>query len=640
MSRPAKYLLASLVLALVTPAIRAAEQLGPWEWTGVRRLVVFGDIHGSYDELVTLLKGTGTVDGDLSWVGGDAHVVFCGDLVDRGPRERPVLDLVRRLESEAAAAGGMVHVVLGNHEVINMVGDLRYVEGDGYSDFAADEERADRDAGFQRLRTEASESGITGRQVREAFEQRHPPGYFARLRAFDRSGTYGAWLLTKPAVVKINGYVFLHGGLRGEVAAAGLDAINGSVTEAVERYLDSRAVISDGQILDYRETQALAEELATSRAARRKSPEKVRAAETLLAHYDDPPFSPGGPLWYRGNSVENERIERANITAVLDSLEAEGIVVAHTPTGSGRITSRFAGTVYRSDVGIAYGRRPLCMVMQGGQVAVFDPAMTENNGYSAPPMEPMGGERFSDIDEQLPDRQIERFLLKAPVVDTDHREFDQQGEMRHAQIWLLEDKHMKMRAVFQDVDEPPSGDPDVASRSWEHEIAAYKLDRMMGLGIVPVAVARTHEGRTGSLQVWIHSAIDVLEVEAYEEYGARDILEEMRDEIVQGRIFSALIGARLEDRHKAGRMILPKEKRVLGMDNTKAFSLTTDVRGIVFGAKDVLDVSECSIDDHFELKMHQLAKAPLRKTLGDLLSETQIDALLARRDALLELCGD
>jgi hypothetical protein len=354
----------------------------------------------------------------------------------------------------------------------------------------------------------------------------------------------------------------------------------------------------------------------------------------LLAHNDEAPFSAGGPLWYRGTSVENERLERAGVAAVLASLGAEGLVVAHTPTGSGRITSRFNGRVYRTDVGMAYGREPLCLVIDAAGVTVFDPAA---GAYAPPPPELPQGEGFSDIQEQLPDRQLERFLAGAPVVSTDHREVDRGGETREFAIWLLEDKNMELRAVFQAVDEPPPSDPTRAARRWVHEIAAYRLDRMLGLGFVPVAVEREHEGRVGSLQMWIHSAIDLVQAE---EYGLRDLIEELRPEIVQARIFSALIGARLEDRDKAGRMALPRERRVLCMDNTRAFSLSTDVEGIVFGAKEVLDVEECRLDPHFELGLRKLERGALVKALGDYLSGPQVDALLVRRDRLLELCGD
>jgi len=96
----------------------AAEHPSEWEWSGVRRVVAVGDVHGSHYRLVMLLRGAGLVDAKLAWSGGVDHLVLCGDLLDRGPQERPLMDLVRRLQSQAEAAGGHVHVLLGNHEAM------------------------------------------------------------------------------------------------------------------------------------------------------------------------------------------------------------------------------------------------------------------------------------------------------------------------------------------------------------------------------------------------------------------------------------------------------------------------------------------------------------------------------------------
>ena len=120
------------------------HQLGAasqWEWQGVDRVVVLGDVHGSYDKMMSLLFGTGVVDATGTWTGGDDHLVFVGDITDRGPDDRQVMDLLMQLQPEAQAAGGRVHVLLGNHEVMNMVGDLRYVDPKGFADFAKEEEK-------------------------------------------------------------------------------------------------------------------------------------------------------------------------------------------------------------------------------------------------------------------------------------------------------------------------------------------------------------------------------------------------------------------------------------------------------------------------------------------------------------------
>ena len=236
-------------LLLQPGALRAAEQVGPFEWSGVERLVVIGDVHGSYEKLLPLLRGTGLVDEQLAWVGGTSHVAFLGDLIDRGPLERPVLDLLRRLEDEATAAGGQIHVLLGNHEVLNLVGDLRFVEGQGFSDFIDEEDAGDRSAASARFRSMALDAGMASAKMQAAFYERHPPGFFGRLRAFAPEGEYGRWLLEKPTVVKINGFVFLHGGLTDEVAVLGLDGINQAVTQSVLEFLANREAVADGELL-------------------------------------------------------------------------------------------------------------------------------------------------------------------------------------------------------------------------------------------------------------------------------------------------------------------------------------------------------------------------------------------------------
>jgi hypothetical protein len=96
-------------------------------WQGVDRVIAFADVHGAYGDLVPLLQKAGIVDRDLHWAAGTAHVVSLGDLFDRGGESRKVIELMMRLQGEATTAGGQLHVVLGNHEAMNLLGDLRYV---------------------------------------------------------------------------------------------------------------------------------------------------------------------------------------------------------------------------------------------------------------------------------------------------------------------------------------------------------------------------------------------------------------------------------------------------------------------------------------------------------------------------------
>ncbi|HZL96764.1 MAG TPA: metallophosphoesterase, partial [Vicinamibacterales bacterium] len=223
-------------LALQFAAWPAGAQ-DPAVWKDVPRVVVIGDVHGAYAPLVELLQAIGMIGPDLAWSGGDAHLVSVGDLLDRGPDARKVLDLVMRLQREAVAVGGRVHMVLGNHELMNLLGDLRYVTAGDYAAYAAEETPAVRAAAFAALAATVAEGDSPPTQ--EAFDNAYPPGYFARQADFAASGRYGSWLLSLPAILVINDTAFVHGGLPAVVGEVALD-INGRVRADLNRYLTLR----------------------------------------------------------------------------------------------------------------------------------------------------------------------------------------------------------------------------------------------------------------------------------------------------------------------------------------------------------------------------------------------------------------
>ncbi len=77
---------------------------------------VIGDIHGQLEKLAVLLRDAGLIGRDWAWRGGDSTIWFLGDFVDRGPDGVAVIDLVMRLQREAARTGGRVGALFGNHD--------------------------------------------------------------------------------------------------------------------------------------------------------------------------------------------------------------------------------------------------------------------------------------------------------------------------------------------------------------------------------------------------------------------------------------------------------------------------------------------------------------------------------------------
>lgn len=159
---------------------------------GVDSLYVVGDVHGEFGNLRTLLRNGGLVDGDGDWAGGDRHLVVLGDVMDRGPDVTRTLWFLYGLEGQAEAAGGGVHVVLGNHEIMVMTGDLRYVS--------------------PKERMLADLHGVP----------------YSRL--FDvRRSVLGRWLSTRPAALAADGALMAHGGIGPEYGDWPVRAINDSL---------------------------------------------------------------------------------------------------------------------------------------------------------------------------------------------------------------------------------------------------------------------------------------------------------------------------------------------------------------------------------------------------------------------------
>jgi len=92
------------------------------------RMLFLSDIEGEFAELRELLIANNIIDNQYNWIFGKNKLVVCGDLFDRGNNVTEELWLLYKLEADAAAKGGTVHVILGNHDIMNMSGDWRYVQ--------------------------------------------------------------------------------------------------------------------------------------------------------------------------------------------------------------------------------------------------------------------------------------------------------------------------------------------------------------------------------------------------------------------------------------------------------------------------------------------------------------------------------
>jgi hypothetical protein len=279
------------------------QQPGKAVWTGIGRVIAVGDVHGDYDQLAAVLRSAGLIDQNANWSGGAAHLVQTGDILDRGGHSRQVMDLLMKLQQQASAAGGYVHVLLGNHETMNIYGDLRYVSPGDFASFVTPDSAKLRDQEFENFQKAA---GASANVSHDDWNRQHPLGYFEQRAAMSKEGVYGKWLRSLNAAVRINDTLFDHAGISAKYASMSIDEINRRVREELE----DPAKLQGGIVTDQE-----------------------------------------GPFWYRGLAKGNEKELMNVVDTTLANAEAKREVIGHSYADAA-ITPRFDGKVIMIDIGL------------------------------------------------------------------------------------------------------------------------------------------------------------------------------------------------------------------------------------------------------------------------------------------------
>lgn len=286
------------------------------------RIVAVGDVHGAFDAFVAILREAKLIDERRRWTGGRAILVQTGDVVDRGPDSKQAIDLLRSLERDAARAGGQVHALLGNHEVMRLIPDRRYIAAGEYAAFRAANSHDLQQRALEFLtaenakRANAAGTPFDARQFEAVFLKANPLGAVEMQVAFGPDGEYGRWVRERDLMVKINGIVFLHGGLTPTVAALGCTAIN-----------------------------------ARARAELKDQPPGPKTPDALTT-------GATGPLWYRGlidDRAAPGPVDASMVDAVLTAIDARAIVVGHTASRDFLIRVGANGRVIQIDTGMLGG---------------------------------------------------------------------------------------------------------------------------------------------------------------------------------------------------------------------------------------------------------------------------------------------
>lgn len=302
-------------------------------WTDVDRIVVVGDLHGAYDNFVKILKKTGIVDDQLQWIGGKTHLVQMGDILDRGDRAKDIFDLLIRLEESAKNAGGFVHVLIGNHEEMNLADTAfdkdEYITVKQFVSFVSDKYIKKNRKTFSRLESSKSggslpsELGFT-QYLSQVIEKGKNYKKHVGRRSYYRNlnGTYGRWILNHNVVVKINDIIFVHAGISETYSEMKL----GNINRIYRLELDA---VRTAVMYDRMPSIAVYE----------------------MKFYNNP----NGPLWCRDFTRNKPEDYMDDVERILNKLDANHMIIGHSPlfVFGAEEMKLYGGKIWAVDTGIS-----------------------------------------------------------------------------------------------------------------------------------------------------------------------------------------------------------------------------------------------------------------------------------------------
>jgi hypothetical protein len=618
------------------------------------RIVAIGDVHGDVDALVSILRKAEVIDDQNKWIGGITIIVQLGDVLDRGLKGREVMDLYMSLETQAVARGGRVEFVLGNHEVMNFYNDLRYVTN--YTPFTDEQSDIRRETAWQAFMDWQVKRGrILDKPVKaftpedkEKWMETHPRGYVERAEALASDGTYGAWLRSKPAFVRINDDIFHHASLSPEMASMAIEDMNETIAGEIALFDTSRRTLVEAEVIlpfsDFDEirtaVRAERKRLTSMTDLTEAQQKHLGAANALLGHTAWMSMRPDGPLWSRNFETWTEEEGIEQIAAIREAYGQVRFVVGHSPTQDRRIHARFNNSVFMIDSGMSalyYGGRPSALeIKEGGVMAIYKdgPEVLVAPEGPAPPPTPASSAAtrasqsiwWGPSGQPLPFQDHETMMDFMRTADVVSMKDIGEGVTKPQRV-LLEKDGIQMHTIFRNV-HIEKGKTELGGRTFLDfrddcifEYAAYELSQILGFYNVPPVVPRKIERDEGTLQVWIEHAM----TEKKRRQDRIAPVDRMRfnKEWQMIDLFDNLV---FNDDRNSGNVVFDNAWGVWMIDHTRAFRLFDDL-------KDVSRLTQC--ERTIWSKLQTVEDMAITDVLKPYLRPYEIESLLKRRQKLI-----
>jgi hypothetical protein len=225
--------------------------------------------------------------------------------------------------------------------------------------------------------------------------------------------------------------------------------------------------------------------------------------------------------------------------------------------------------------------------------------------------------------------EAEEFLRSAEIQQVKY--FDTKGVTKPRRV-VLSDGTRTLRAIFKDIDEYEpkktlaNGEVLIPFRdTFRHEIAAYEIDKLIGLNMVPPCVERRIRRDVGSLCMWVEGTMTEWERKMEKKVDPPD-MREWNDQMYTVRLFQQLIYD--EDYKNISNLLVDPDFKIYKVDSSRAFRTTSKLRkesSLPRFSRSVLE------------GLRGLTREEAEARLGEWLTKGQIKGLMARRDRILEL---
>jgi hypothetical protein len=404
-------------------------------------------------------------------------------------------------------------------------------------------------------------------------------------------------LLEQPVTAVINDTAFVHGGLGPLLAAVDPAALNAVVRDRLHEMLALRSrLVDEALVAADLDGQDAAEQL--ERPDLVLTEQQQALARRFIELVGDPLFADEGPFWYRGNAQCHALIEEHNLAGVFRAWDIARVIVGHTPTLDHRVHERLGGKVVLADTGMLashYGGRASAVVIEGGRLSVryaSQPGSVPPVTEAATPLDPLAESEvvaaLGGFQPAAPDGEAWETLTIAP------------GQQVAARFTAA------------------------AGRARNAELAAMRLDRLLGLNLVVPVTSVRHGGREGLAVAAWPGVISEEQRAATQGSGPPACAGASVLELLYA--FDALIG----NEGRSARTIIyePRTRRLGSLGHGDSFG-----RGARF--PDYLERTPQTLPAALASRLAGIDEAVLQAELGELLSGRQIRAVLARRDRLL-----